>query len=258
MTTAKRPTPPSLSDLTARFLARSMALPPQDTTTADVVPHEVGGGLRVDPLVSWSDAKAFAHCFGQMSEKLTIPPDWATYASLPTSLAVPLAGGSFPQMLRDTQPLFGTGDLAAFLPRPAAAVAGLSGLRRWITAAQTAQSPAVLLMASGLAAVIGDNPQAESLLTEANVRCQGDWRLAWENQRASLLWWSGQTSDALAAWQALGEHPVGAFNTGMALLFLGRATEAVPHLKMALDGLPPASGWFNLANLLFLAAQARG
>jgi hypothetical protein len=256
--TANRPTPPRLADLTARYLAKATAAPAADDLGTDVEPHEAIGGFRADPRTGWAEAAGFARCFRLASEKLTALPDWATYAALPVSAAVPLAGGTFPQMLRDAQPLLGTADLSAFLPRPAAPVAGLTGLRSWLRKALTTQSPATLLTAAGVAAELGDADVSEKLLAAADPLCVGEWRAAWENQRAAGLWLAGQHADALAAWQALGDHPVAAFNAGMALLFLGRAAEAVPLFKLALDGLPAGSGWASLANLLLLAAQARG
>ena len=256
--TTNRPTPPKLADLTARYLAKSMAAPSADDAGTDVEPHEAVGGFRADPRTGWTEAAGFARCFRLVSEKLTTLPDWATYAALPVSPAVPLAAGTFPQMLRDPQPLLSGGDLAAFRPRPAAPVAGLTGLRNWLRKASASQSPAVLLTAAGVAAEIGDADQAAALLTTAEPLCVGEWRTAWENQRIAGLWLAGRHADALAAWQAMGDHPAAAFNAGMALLFLGRAAEAVPLFKLAINGLPAGSGWTHLANLLLLAAQARG
>ncbi len=77
------------------------------------------------------------------------------------------------------------------------------------------------------------------------------------NQQAATLWLAGRCEAALAMWQTLPAGPVVSFNIGMALLMLGRANSAVPHLASAVESLPETSGWQHLAALYLTVARVR-
>lgn len=254
-------TPPRLEVLTARFLSRAANASSDSSydATTDVEPYEVLGGFRADPRTGWLEVVGIARLFGVPSEKQSAPPEWSAYAALPNSTpAVPLAVGLFPQQVRDPLPLLASADLAALRPMGSTSpVAGFSGLRSWIRKSTNGKSPAAALQAVGMLLSLGEFAEAEAALNSADPICTAGWRLAWENQRAAMLWMSGRHAEAYTAWKVLGDHPVAAFNTGMAALFLGHASEAVPALKEAAASLPAQSGWSHLANLLLLVAQTR-
>lgn len=253
--------PPRLDDLTARFLARSSeagadaAIP-----DGDVEPHEVVAGFRVEARVCWAEATAALKLFGGADENPLPPPEWAAYAAvLPSAYAVPLAVGFFPQRVREFHPLLGTADLTRFRPTTSGpTAAGFVGLRGWVRKIGRGTAfPADALLAAGLAANLGDPTDATAALATATARSGDALKAACANQDAAVMWAAGRCADALAAWEAMPDSPAVAFNRGMALLFLGRAKDAVPHLAAAVAGLPPDTGWSHLAKLYGSLARTR-
>jgi hypothetical protein len=256
---------PTLADLMVRFLAsRSDAATAAVETTAggEVEPHEVAAGFRVDPRTAWTDATAaLAAGRGNPDSTLTpVPTDWAGLVSQPTAaFAVPLAAGHYPQRVKDLHPL-----LAKFAPeelRPTGeslSAGGMTGLRSWAGKVAKSNSPAGVLAAAGVTRALGDLDGAEAALSAAESVCDGEWRAAWENERAALLWQRGRGVEALAAWDRMPETVTTLFNRGMALLFLGRPTEARPMLAKAADQLPPNGGWESLARLYLAVAEIHG
>lgn len=233
---------PSLEDLTVRFFAArsDAALAAVEPSESEVEPHEIAAGFRVDPRAAWTDATT-----GITTAPVPLPPDWTTLLNQSTpAFAVALATGNFPQRVRDLQPLLTRFDPAQL--RPAASqspLPGLSGLRSWIR--KTAATHPVL--AAGVARLIGDFDTAAELLPADAA-----------NERAALLWHRGRSDEALAAWHAMPDSPAVYFNRGMALLFLGRATEAKPALARAVAALPESSGWNALAQLYLALAEIHG
>jgi hypothetical protein len=233
---------PTLEDLMVRFLASrsDAAAAAVEPGEGEVEPHEVAAGFRVDPRAAWTDATTQI-----ATAPVQLPPDWASLVNQPApAFAVPMAAGSFPQRVRDLQPL-----LAKFNPaelRPSGSqtpMAGLSGLRNWI-AKNGASQP---LLAGGLARLIGDFETAEKFLpTDAT------------NERAALLWQRGKCDEALAAWDAMPETPAVLFNRGMALLFLNKIADAKRALTKAIAALPETSGWNALARLYLAVAEIHG
>ena len=254
---------PSLEDLMVRFLAtRSDASPGAvEHAEGDVEPFEVAAGFRVDPRAAWTDAAA-AHNTGANpgTPAGTIPPEWGDLVGQPAAaFAVAMAGGNFPQRVKDLHPL-----LTKFAPaelRPSASQSpapGLSGLRTWVAREFKKRQPTAILMAAGVARAIGEFDWSHEVLTEAESLCTGELRAAWENERAALLWHRGDCSAALAAWDALPETPAVLFNRGMANLFLGKFTESRALLGRAVAAIPEASGWNALARLYLAVAEIHG
>jgi tetratricopeptide (TPR) repeat protein len=235
---------PSLEDLTVRFLATrsDAAATAVEPGEGEVEPHEVATGFRVDPSAAWNDATCQ---ISAAAGPLPLPPDWGTLVNQPApTFAVPMALGSFPQRVRDLQPLLTKFDAAELRPSGSQTpVPGLVGLRGWI-AKNAARQP---LLAAGVARTIGDFPTAERLLTGADADSR--------NERAALLWQRGDCETALTAWESEPESPAVLFNRGMAQLFLGKLEHARTTLTQAIAALPEASGWNALARLYLAVAQ---
>lgn len=251
--------PPTLADLTARFLARKSETPvSDDTSDGDVEPHEVVAGFRIEPRVCWNETVATLKLLGvDDAGNLVPPPEWAAYVGLlPTAFAVPLAVGFYPQRVRDFHPLLGTTDLSRFLPTAYSPAPGFVGLRGWVRSGGRTTTGTAALLASGVAANLGDSVDAASGLEAAESRTGTD-ALALENQKAAIAWATGRHAEALAIWEAMPESTVTSFNRGMALLFLGRSDEAAPFLKQAADELPADTGWSHLAKLYGSLARTR-
>ena len=77
------------------------------------------------------------------------------------------------------------------------------------------------------------------------------------NEQAAQLWQTGRTQEAVEIWNQLPASPVASFNLGMAKLFLGQPSDAMPHLKQASEQLPETSGWNHLAKLYLALAQMK-
>ena len=107
--------------------------------------------------------------------------------------------------------------------------------------------------------MLGDFDRAEQLLTAARKHCIGNLLATWETEKQQVvLWHRGECDAALAAWLAIPDSPLVAFNRGMALLFLGRSAEARTHLAQAIAGLPETSSWNALARLYQAIAEMQG
>ena len=254
---------PSLADLMVRFLAKrsDAAAAAVETAEGEFEPHEVAAGFRVDPRTAWTDAvTALNSVAGSPKTPAPLPPDWGTMVAQPVpAFAVAMAAGNFPQRVRDVQPL-----LAKFVPsslRPGTTPItglGLGGLRTWIVRETKKRQPLPALLAAGVARTIGDQEWAAELLKDAQPLCTGDMKASWENERAALQWHSGESAEALAAWNAMADTPAVLFNRGMANLFLGNAKEARAALAKAIDVLPEDQGWNALARLYLSVAEIHG
>ena len=240
--------PPSLRDLTARYLV-SRAAAPDAGVESEVEPHEVLGGFRPTAAQTWADAVAPLAAAGLPADGLACPPEWVafTQAGGPTA-AVPLAAGFFPQRVSDPSALF-----AGRLPAAGAdRQPGFDALRQWVAAAVGSGSAARLLLAAGVAAALGDALTADAMIAAAEPLCVGPARPAWENQRAAVRFVAGQG----AGWDGVA-GPAGEFNRGMAALFANKPGDAVGPLRRAADALPAGSGWAALAGLYATLAAAR-
>jgi len=246
---------PSLTDLLVRFLATrsDAAAAAVEPASGEVEPHEVAAGFRVDPRAAWTDAVASLH-------PAAIPADWSSFVNLPApAFAVALAVGNFPQRVKDLHPLLARFDTRQLRPTTESSpVPGCTTLRSWVEREAKKGTAESLLLAAGLARVLGDFDRAERLLTEAENPCAGSMRATWENERAALLWHRGRCDEALAAWSAMADSPTVWFNRGMALLFTGKSKEARTALTNATQGIPEASGWNSLARLYLAVAEIQG
>lgn len=246
---------PSLSDLMVRFLATHSDAAfgaAVESAEGEVEPHEVVTGFRVDHRTAWTDATA------TLPGATNSPPsDWASFAAQPaTAFALSMAIGNFPQRVNDLHPLLTEFDPAELRPSGSQAPSpGLSGLRTWLVREAKKNQTVAALLAAGVARAIGEFDWAAELLAAAEPLCSGEYRDAWENEQAALLWHRGRCEEALAAWQAMKDSPAVLFNRGMALLFLNKPAEARTLLTKAVDALPDSSGWNDLARLYITVTE---
>lgn len=245
---------PSLDELMTRFLAARKGGTAGDAhETGDVEPYEVTGGFR--PIAAsastWEEANAVFRFFGVEPEKLAAPPEWETFIALALPVAaVPLAAGLFPQRVRTLPALAGTVTLPDSVP-------GLGGLRGWVREALESRSPTMLLLASGVAAGLGDWDDAEASLTAAEPLCEGRWRAVWVNQRAAVQWLRGKTVDATKTWSDIDGDEMATINLGMAELFARKPGHGTKALQNAIFLLPDNSSWSHLAKLYLALAKAQ-
>jgi len=246
MITPKSASQPSLQDLTARFLAARAATGGEVENPGEVVPHEVVGGFRAPTRLTWDEALAVFRLFGVEPEMLPIPPEWAAVVNLDTEgVGVPLAAGLFPQRFRQVPGAFATGPVGT--PSAAHPQPGFTALRGWIKKALKSKSATNLLVAAGVATVLGDHADADAALVAAEELCTAAWRAIWENQHAAVLWLRGNQAQAARLWASADDRPAIVFNRGLSALFGGNP--AASQLRAAAIALPASSGWSHLASL---------
>lgn len=264
MSSPTPPTPhgsqPSLAALTAKFLNRHAADPGPATEGClpGVEPHEAASGFRTEARTTWADALAAVTVGVGEKVSLPAPAAWASVTrQLPSRSAVALCVGNYPQLLGDLSRLFAGPDLS----RPAGPAVGdhlpdATALRPADRSKKIGPEMTTLLVATGHR-MAGDFATAAETLGASESAFTGRWRDAWENERAALLWESGRTGEAVAAWRQLPDGAVKSFNLGMAELFAGNHNHAQPLLSAACDLLPETSGWAHLAGL-YLAVCEQG
>lgn len=228
---------PSLADLTARFLAR----PATDDATAGVEPHEVTAGFATDARAAWLEATATAKLLGVKDFPSATPGEWAGYVRQSATVDfLPMAVGHFPQQVRDVSGLIHGAKKSA------------AGENRGWAVSASKQSPANLVLAAASARTAGNAAEAERLLTLAES-AGGDATLI-QNERAAVLWQSGEKAAAALIWKQLPASAVTAFNLGVAALAAGQKADAKAHLKAAVAQLSESSGWHHLAQLYLALA----
>ena len=250
--TPRRPVgQPSLDELMSRYLGARTAGPVGDAlASGEVEPHEAASGFRPTAAATWEEARAVFRFFGVEPVKIAAPPEWATFTALALPVAaVPLAAGLFPQRVRTIPTMASPATSPESMP-------GLSGLRGWVRQALDSRSPTTLLVASGIAAGLGDWDEAEAALAAAESLCEGKWRTVWENQRAALRWLRGDTVEAAKTWKTCDNDPA-AINLGMAELFARKPGHGSQALRDASSRLPDDSGWSHLAQLYLSLAKAQ-
>lgn len=228
---------PSLSDLTARYLAshgerldaNAVAETPAVTFYDAVPPH------AIDAKLAWAEATAVLTAFGQTAPAKAVP-GWANVVAAHDAItAVPMAVGNYPQMVRDLGAL-----LDSRMTTPAGSPIDDTAFGQW---AAKADDSAKLLVAGLLRSA--RHYDAASAILAANDRSQP----VWANEYAALLWDTGRHGDAAAIWATLPDCPPVRFNRGVAALFVGDMAGAVGHFRAAVGGLPESSGWHHLARL---------
>ena len=239
-----RNTQPSLADLTNRLLKAS-AVDAADVNEPEVEPFEVLNGFRTDPRTAYTDAILSLKLLGVTGLPVALPPEWAALVQQAgEATAVPMAAGQFPQRVRDLTALLSAERLESLQPQASEPASGFHTLRNWVKKQQNVDG--LKWLAAGASRLLGD---------AATTDADGDAVAA--NERATDLWLSGRRDEAVAAWKALPDSPVAAFNRGMGLLFTGHAAEAVPHLRAAATGLSDTCGWSHLAKLYLAVAESR-
>src|SRR5262249_32201198 len=121
--TPNQPTQLPLAEPFARHLqnqltARAVGSAPADGA-GEVVPHEAGPAMPVEPRLAWDGATAALGFFqkGVKARALQRPTDWAALVAIHEPAAgIAFAAGNFPQLVRNLQPLLQAQDLAALRP----------------------------------------------------------------------------------------------------------------------------------------------
>ena len=98
---------------------------------------------------------------------------------------------------------------------------------------------------------------ADALVAAHESQITAEWKPAWDNEVAALLWQRGRRDEAARLWATLPESVPVLFNRGMAALFQDRPTEARGYLKPAVAGIPESSAWHHLGRMYLALAEMR-
>jgi hypothetical protein len=263
-TTLTDSTPPSLAEMTARYLARQLDARAlglaAGTVTGEVVPHEAVPVQTVEPRLAWDEAVSVLKCFPSASptQLMAPPPDWATLvACQEPAFALAFCAGNFPQLVRNLLPLMRTTDLST-LQSTAARPASISTLTAWAAEKPREQSFAQTILGLGVLRLGREFDEAAQMVHQLDGQVPGEWQAAWANEKAALLWHRGQPEEALALWQGQTPNAAVLFNRGMATLFLGKPKDARPVLTEAVAQIPEERAWHHLGRLYLALAEMRG
>ena len=143
-----------------------------------VEPYEVQGAFRPDARQTWRDSTNLMELFGFSSEKMPVPPEWDSFTELERTIPLlPIGFGLFPQRVSAT--IDWTGELHNNIT----AVPGFTRLRDWLDATMNEEQPKPLLIASGIAATLGDFKRADQLLLQAERHCKAEWQAAFAESK---------------------------------------------------------------------------
>jgi tetratricopeptide (TPR) repeat protein len=223
-------------------------------SNAEVAPYDTAPVQPVDPRLAWNEARGLFRAFPglEASGGKSVPPDWPQLVqALEPVVAVPLALGNFPQLIRNPQALLVTRDLSIWRPTPRRGL-GATELLTW---ARASTDPGSRLLAAGVLRLAQEFAVAGELLDALKV--SGPWQAVLENEIAALAWQRGQHREALTHWQNQAESTPVLFNRGMASLFLGHPDLAGKLLQEAVASLPDSDSWHHLGQLYLTLAQER-
>ena len=120
---------PSLAELTSRTMVARANLVESVNSEADVEPHEVLAGIRVDSQVAWADAQLAPRLLGLPVSLKSPPSEWAAFADWNSGhLGIPMAAGQFPQRLREIAGLFA----ADLEESKSAKPVGFASMKAWL------------------------------------------------------------------------------------------------------------------------------
>jgi tetratricopeptide (TPR) repeat protein len=253
---------PPLAELLALYLQRQVTAHTDGLAHAEVgevVPFEAAPVQPIDARVAWEDAVQvlpWVHGKGE-TRSLKAPPHWPQLvAGHEPLVAVTFCLGSFPQLLRNFQPLIQAANLGKLRPQPGRP-SDVPALLDWADQASAGKKYPQILLALGALRLAKQFDKAGQLLKAHQAAVPAEWRAAWENEAAALAWQRGDAETAYAMWQAQAESVPVLFNRGMAALFLDRPAEARTWLSKAVGQLPEASTWYHLARLYLTLAETR-
>ena len=234
-------TPPSLADLTARYMTRTGGVETAEMT-ADAEPYEVVAGFRTDARTAWAEATSVLKLLG-VTGTATAPTDWANVVrQLPPVTALPLAVGHFPQQVSDLSGLMS----GSFGPLPTATSISVT---TYAAKAEKTGTPAAKLAAAAVARLTGEFGTAERLLADGSADAR-------TNEQAALRWQQGRRDEAEQLWQTLPASAVRSFNLGLCRLVAGDRAAAKPLFSEASRQLPESNGWRNLAALYLALCES--
>lgn len=253
--------PPSLSELTSRYLQRqadahAAGLAVVDAT-GEVQPYEAGPVQPIDARLAWDETLAVLKFFGVEGEKpAKALPGWPTLvASHEPVFDLALSLGNFPQLVRNLHPLLQAKNLGELRKSGNVRPLPTAELASW--AAKAAQKPTFpqMALAVGALRLAREYDRADELIRAGDDAVPAAWQAVWENEKAALAWHRGRQDEARKSWLTQADSTPVLFNRGMSALFLGNNAAAREALTRAVGQLPERSAWYHLARLYLTLAQ---
>ncbi len=251
---------PKLADLLARYLERQADAQADGIASYDgeVTPYEVGPVQPLDPKLAWDEAlSVLAYCGKVQTKRPQAPPHWSQLVGGHESvMAIAFSVGNFPQLMRSFHEILSRPSLTEMRPsagRPSTA----AELTPWAEQVAQKQQFPQMLLAVGAMRLAKNFDAAERFLASHDANVPAEWRTAWENEKAAVLWHSGRHDEARKMWDRLEATAPVLFNRGMAALFAGDTAIAKQHLTAAIASLPASSAWHHLGRLYLTLAELR-
>jgi hypothetical protein len=256
---------PTMSDLLARLLKDQAAAHADGLAGfeagAEVQPFEAGPVQPIDAKLAWDEALAAVpyFCPSQTQSKSRrdadswqAPPHWPNLvAAHEPVLDLAFCVGNFPQLVRNFHMVLQKANLTQWKPSPGRPVSA-PALEDWARNVTNAQQFPQALVALGALRLANQRDAAAALVAALNAAIPQEWRGAWENEKAALLWQRGETQQARDLWHKQEPTVPVLFNRGMADLFLGNSAAARQSLEVVVLQLPESSAWHHLARLYLL------
>ncbi len=250
----------NLTELLAGYLQRQADAQADGIATYDgeVLPYEVGPVQPLDPKLAWDETLTVLSFYGKAQAKRPqAPPHWAQLVGGHESIvAVAFSVGNFPQLMRNFHDVLTQPNLAQMRPsagRPTAAIE----LAPWVEQIAQKQQFPHMLLALGTLRLAKNFDAADRLVRSHDANVPAEWRTAWENEKAALLWHAGRHDEARKLWDTLEATAPVLFNRGMSALFAGDAVTAKQHLTAAVGQMPASSAWHHLGRLYLTLADLR-
>jgi tetratricopeptide (TPR) repeat protein len=254
------PLQPPLAELVRVYLRRQAALEAHDPmiveTGEEVMPFDAAAAPAFEPRRGWEEARAAARLLGREEVGAwPMPPDWLTLgATYEPPLAIAIALGNSPQMMRNPQPLLGAGRLAELRPQSGHS---LPAPGPWAGQQFGQQVSNPMLLALALLRLARQFDLAADLIEKHQSSVPAEWQSLWANEVAALAWHRGEAAQALNLWEAQPASVPVLFNRGMAYLFDDRPADAKPALTEAVRQLPENDAWHHLGCLYLALADVR-
>jgi tetratricopeptide (TPR) repeat protein len=250
----------SLMELAARFLDQQRAARHAgvlETPGFEVEPHEAWAGSHVEPRTAWEHAVFALHLLndGESAFRCQAVPGWSQLVLVrPSVQALPMACGNFPQLVRDLPSLMRRESTSESCSSPID-FASRSVLVAWADRVVNERRFPEALLAVGITRLAADYGRAEQYLTALDTSVPPGWRVAFENERATLEWQQGDIQGATSRWNQLPERVPILFNRGLSYLFQNQSDKARPLLERVAAAVPEDNAWHQLAN--FYSALSR-
>lgn len=244
--TPETPVQPSLESLLAGYLRRQAEAAELGLAAADVgevLPYEAGPAPTIEPRLAWEAGIAAAPHLGAPLG-IKPPPGWSNLvAQTPPQVAIAFCVGNYPQLVRDFHKLLAADRPSSLTPAPLEPIR-VEPLFDWAEKTESFPAALVALAAFRLAR------QFDRADAMARRPVPAEWKAAWDNEQAALLWHRGDRDEALDRWSKLPASLPVRFNRAMAQLFLSRGNaDARIELEAVMDELPETSPWRHLARL---------